>query len=345
MGNSVTQRDHESSGGGLPQGGVYCAGNLVVDVLVRPLESMPEWGSTTWVESIEQHLGGNGAATAYTLGKLGARVRLAGAVGDDEFGQYVLQRLRSAGVDLSEVRVEGGVQTAGTVGVINRQGERLFLHLRGASCTVIPERLSFADARASGCAYFHLASLFHMPKMRQAGAELLAQARQAGLVTSFDTVWDASGRWMDDFAGLCPWIDLLFVNQQEARMLAGSDEPAEVARAFLARGVRRVVLKMAESGCAVLAEGEQFTMPAFEVAMVDSTGAGDCFCGGFLAALGRGFSLRLAADFANAVGALAVGQMGGTEGVKTFAETLEWMAGAKRRDAVAVGGGADGGRG
>lgn len=128
-------------------------------------------------------------------------------------------------------------------------------------------------------------------------------------------------------------------------MLAGSVEPEQVGRAFRSRGVRIVVLKMAERGCAVLGEGEAFTAPAFEVAMAGSTGAGDRFCGGFLAALRRGFSLERAAEFANAVGALAVGQMGGTQEVKTFAETLEWMASAKRRDAVAVGGDADGGRG
>ena len=63
--------------------GVYCAGNIVVDCLVRPVEAMPPWSTTTHVDSISLHLGGNGAATAYAAAMMGVPVRLAGAVGRD----------------------------------------------------------------------------------------------------------------------------------------------------------------------------------------------------------------------------------------------------------------------
>ena len=119
-----------------PSGGIYCAGNICLDILVRPVESMPDWGTTTWVDSIAQYLGGNGAITAFALGKLGAPVRLAGAVGDDAFGDYAMARLASAGVDLSHIRVTPGVQTATTVGLINARSERLFLHVLGSSALV-----------------------------------------------------------------------------------------------------------------------------------------------------------------------------------------------------------------
>ena len=319
-----------SSGSGpFPAGGVYCTGNIVLDILVKPVEALPSWGTTMWVDSIAQHLGGNGAITSYALGKLGAPVRLAGAVGDDAFGEYVLKRLGSAGVDLSDVRVTPGVQTATTVGLINQHGERLFLHVLGASDVMGPEQVSFDPGRMGGFSYFHFASMFHMPRMRAAAADLLVRARQAGLVTSVDTMWDTAGRWMEDFAGICPLIDLLFVNQDEARMLAGSADPGEVGRFFRSRGIRIVILKMADHGCAVGAPGEECLVAAYDAPAVDSTGAGDSFCGGFLAALLRGFSLREAARFANAVAAHCIQQIGGTEGLAGFEETLAWMAGAR----------------
>ena len=305
----------------MPSGGVYCAGNICLDILVRPVESMPPWGTTTWVDSIAQYLGGNGAITAFALGKLGAPVRLAGAVGDDAFGDYVMARLASAGVDLAHVRVTPGVQTATTVGLINPGSERLFLHVLGSSELVEPDQVQFDP----GFSYFHLGSLFHLPKMRHAGVALLGRARAAGLFTSVDTMWDTAGRWMQDFAPLCPLIDCLFVNQDEASMLAGSADPAHVGSFFRSRGTGMVVLKMAAAGCAVFAPGEEFQVPAFPVEAIDSTGAGDSFCGGFLAALRHGYSLREAARFANAVGACSISRLGATEGVLGFEETLAWM--------------------
>ena len=291
------------------------AGNIVVDVLVRPVEGMPPWGTTTMVESIGQHLGGNGANTSYALGKLGARVRLAGSVGDDALGEFALRRLGAAGVDVSEVRVLSGVETASTVGLINGKGERLFLHALGASGEVEPEQLQLEKAASEGFSHFHFASVFNLPKMRAAGPAILERARRAGLKTSADTMWDASGRWMEDFAAFCPRLDCLFLNQDEARMLAGTAEPGTVGRFFRECGVVMVVLKMGERGCFVAAPGEEFTEPAVKATVVDTTGAGDVFCGAFLAGLGRGYELREAAGFANQVAARVVGKVGATEGL------------------------------
>ena len=78
-------------------GEVVVAGNLVEDVVARPVGEIA-WGATAWVESIEHHLGGNGANTSYTLATLGVPVRLRGAVGKDEAGGRVLAMLASAGV-------------------------------------------------------------------------------------------------------------------------------------------------------------------------------------------------------------------------------------------------------
>jgi sugar/nucleoside kinase (ribokinase family) len=157
--------------------------------------------------------------------------------------------------------------------------------------------------------------VFNMPRMRRGGPALLERARAAGLETSVDTMWDTAGKWMEDFAAFCPFIDCLFVNHDEARMLAGSAEPAAVGKFFRSHGVGMTVLKMGERGCAVLAREEEFVVPACKVEAVDTTGAGDSFCGGFLAARGLGRSLREAARLGNAVAAQCIQKIGGTEGL------------------------------
>ena len=108
-------------------------------------------------------------------------------------------------------------------------------------------------------------------------------------------------------------------------MLSGSADPEQAARRMQALGAGDVVIKLGAEGCAVFTPDGVERFPGFEVDVVDTTGAGDCFVGGFLAALSRGAAYPDAARFANAVGALSVQKLGATNGVRTRAETEEWL--------------------
>ena len=303
--------------------GVLCCGNLVLDILVRPVDAFP-WGTTTLVESIEQHLGGNGASTSYTVGKLGVPVRLAGMIGADAFGDALVRKLESAGVD-TRLIARSPAPTATTAVLVNSSGNRMFLHRLGASGEAFSERFEFTPEVTHGMSHFHLASVFGLPRLRPHTADLLRRARDAGLATSVDTQWDTRGRWMEDLAPCLPFTDLLFMNEDEARMLSGSTDPARAAQVMRDRGARVVVVKLGGCGCAVYGPDLAIECPAFKVPVVDTTGAGDCFAGAFLAALLRDRSFADAAKFANAVGALTIQQLGAVEGVRSFEETEQWM--------------------
>ena len=312
-----------------PPRGILCCGNIVIDIMVRPVEQF-QWGTTTWVDTIEQNLGGNGANTSYALGMLGVPVRLLGMVGRDAFGEQALSILQSAGVDLSQV---GRSQAATTASVcpVNAAGDRLFLHRVGSSVEVFPEPIEFTPALVGRASHFHLANPFALPHVRQRAPEYLARARQAGLTTSLDTGWDARGRWIEDIAGCLPHLDLFFMNQDEARMLSGSADPEQAARRMQALGAADVIIKLGAEGCAVFTRDGAARFSGFEVDVLDTTGAGDCFVGGFLAALSRGDAYPEAARFANAVGAMSVQKLGAINGVRTRAETEEWMRAALLR--------------
>jgi len=301
-------------------GGVLCSGNLVLDILVRPVDRLT-WGATTLVESIEQHLGGNGANTSYALAKLGIPTRVLGMVGEDPFGEFVMERLRSAGVDTGGVR-RSRAPTATTVVLVDGRGERLFLHHLGSSAEVWFD--DFAGELGRGLSHYHLASPFGLPRLRPLQPEMLRMARAAGLTTSIDTHWDSTGRWLEDLGPCLPHTDILFMNEDEARMLAGSSDTR-------ALGATTVVLKLSRRGCAVFAPEGETRCPAFEVPVVDTTGAGDCFVGGFLAAVERGASYADAARFANAVAALAIQKLGAVEGVVSYEETEQWLRSASMR--------------
>lgn len=304
--------------------GVLCTGNLAVDTLARPVDRL-QWGATTMVESIEQHLGGNGSNTSYTLGKLGARVRMLGMVGTDGFADYVLGRLGGAGVDTGAIR-RSAAPTAATMVLVDSRGDRLFLHRMGASEHLDFTAEEFAREFAAGFSHYHMATPFALPRLRPRMPEILRQARAAGLTTSIDTHWDYAGRWMEDIRPCLPYTDILFANEDESRMLTGATEPAQSAAILRDSGARVAVLKLSRRGCAVFGEGMAFEYPAFEVPVVDTTGAGDCFVAGFLAARDRGLGYAEAARFANAVGALSIQKLGSVEGVRNWEETEAWMA-------------------
>ncbi|MBZ5592376.1 MAG: carbohydrate kinase family protein [Acidobacteriia bacterium] len=310
--------------------GVLCCGNLVLDILVRPVDRFP-WGTTTLVDAIEQHLGGNGASTSYTLGKLGTPVRLIGMVGQDAFGDVVLSKLAGAGVETAGI-ARSPAPTATTVVLVDSSGNRMFLHRLGASGEAFAKPVEFTPDVTRGMSRFHLASVFGLPKLRPHTADLLRRAREAGLETSVDTQWDTLGRWMQDLAPCLPYTDLLFMNEDEARMLTGASDPARAAGVMQGHGARTVVLKLSGRGCAVFGPGVAIECPAFDVPVVDTTGAGDCFAGAFLAARLRGRSDADAAKFANATGALVIQQLGAVEGVRSYEETEEWMRSARLVD-------------
>jgi len=293
---------------------VVVCGNVVFDILARPVEEV-RWEATTVVENVEQQLGGNAGSTSYTLAKLGAQVSVATLVGRDATAQAVLGWLAGAGVDLDLVQYVDA-PTSIAISLIRRSGERALLYQLGAASQ------DFTPfALPPGATHFHLAAVYRMRHLREIAPRLLRQAKEAGLRTSLDAQWDTEGEWMKVLAPSLPFADYALMNEEEARLLTDCEEPDEAARALRAHGASHVVIKRGARGCWV----DGTAVPGFPVDAVDTTGAGDCFSGGFVAALERGLTIEAAARFANAVGALSVSRIGATAGVLDWDATMRLM--------------------
>lgn len=291
--------------------GVLCCGNVVFDIAVWPVEDV-EWNQTRWVETIDECIGGNGANTSYALATLGVRARLISQVGEDERGDRLIAILARAGVDVSGVAKLHGVHTPATAVLVQSGGARKFYHRPGASRALEPDAITFDG---EGYTHFHLANPFALLKVRDVCGDVMRRAKAAGLTTSIDTGWDSLGRWMKDLAPALPFTDLLFVNDSEEERLGGSE-------AIRAHGVRDIVVKTGPRGCIV----NGVEIPGFRVEAMDSTGAGDCFAGAFLACLHHGLPPEECGRIANAVGAMNVQHLGATTGVRSLEETRAWMA-------------------
>ncbi|MCC2670939.1 MAG: Fructokinase, partial [Armatimonadetes bacterium] len=123
-----------------------------------------------------------------------------------------------------------------------------------------------------------------------------------------------------------PHLDWVMPSEEEAQQLTGRADPAEICAALRALGAGAVVLKLGERGCLYSGEEGLLALPAYEVPVCETTGAGDCFIAGFLHAQLQGWDLERALRFANACGARAVMAVGAVTGMQPAAEIEEWAS-------------------
>lgn len=302
---------------------VTCVGILVADVVGKPIDRMPERGKLTLVDRMELHSGGCAANTGIDLAKLGIRTGIIGKVGEDGFGDFLVNRFASLGIDTSAIARDKTTATSATMVMVQEDGERSFLHYLGANATFTLDDVDFEKIR--GSKILHVAGALVMPSFDgEPTAQLLRQAQQAGIVTALDTVYDARGLWMKQLGPCLPYVDYLVPSYEEARMLTGGlEEPADIAQFLLDAGAKVVGLKLGERGSYVRsADGTAFSTPIFPVNAVDALGAGDAWVAGFLAGLSKDWDLEQCARFAGAVGASCVTALGATTGIRSFEETL-----------------------
>jgi sugar/nucleoside kinase (ribokinase family) len=298
---------------------VVCLGILVADVIARPVDELP-LGAVALMDEVSLHGGGCALNTATGLARLGLSVGVVGKVGEDIFGDFVVGLLDERGLDTGAVLRDPAVPTSATVVLVDRAGERSFLHLPGANGALGAEELP-TDRVFAGRA-LHVAGALVMPALDgPPTAALLAEAQRRGVLTSLDTVYDATGRW-ERVEPCLPHLDLLTVSLSEARGISGEHEPASAAAWFRERGVAEVAVKLGPEGCYVAGADFEGDIPGVPVRAVDGTGAGDAFAAGVLYGRLAGWPLVDAARLGNAAGALATTEVGATEGLLDLEETL-----------------------
>jgi sugar/nucleoside kinase (ribokinase family) len=311
---------------------VACLGILVADVLARPVDRYPGRGQLVLADRMELHTGGCAGNTAVGLSRIGISAGVIGKVGDDGFGDFYLSVMAKEGVDASGIVRDATVNTSSTMVLIHGDGERSFIHYIGANGTLRAEDLSLDQL--TGAKLLHLAGALLMPQLDgEPSARILASAKRRGIITCLDTAWDGTGRWMQTLAPCLEHLDYLLPSIAEARMITGAEKPDEIAQIFLSRGVGVVALKMGEDGCYVAGRGESLRVPAFDVAAIDATGAGDAFAAGFITGIVKGWSLAETARFATAGGALCTLAIGTTAGIRSLEETTRFIASTPLRNA------------
>ncbi|MEU5095144.1 carbohydrate kinase family protein [Streptomyces sp. NPDC020996] len=306
---------------------VVTMGVHVLDVLVRPVEEIPQGQGATLVEDIRLTAAGTAAGTALTLAKLGASVRTAGAIGTDPTGDLLLLLLERAGVDTGLLVRRPDTSTSASVLPIRPNGDRPSLHLLGANITYGLDDVPW-DAVA-GAGHLHLGG----PELIGAdvAARVLAHAKEHGVVTSVDLLAPGELGTFDQIEAVLPYVDHLLPNDDQVLGFSEETDVVTGAKKFLDAGAGAVAVTCGADGALLVTAQGARSVPAFDVDVVDTTGCGDAFSAGYLRGVSLGRPLGEAAVLGSAAAALVAQGLGSDHGDFDLAAADEFAATHKRR--------------
>jgi sugar/nucleoside kinase (ribokinase family) len=284
----------------------------VVDVLVRPVEEIPDGQGGQLVEEIRITPAGSAGGTAITLAKLGAQTHSAGAIGSDALGDVMIDLLARHGVATELLVRRDGVQTSASVLPIRPDGSRPAFHVVGANATY-----SAVDAPWDAIAqstHLHMGAPEFMGG--EEAAKILSFARERSVVTSADLLapGEQAKAIRDWIAPALAHLDYLLPNEEQVMGLTGEEDVARAAQTLVKQGVGCVAATCGERGAVVVDAAETVHVPAFTTDVVDTTGCGDAFSAGFLRGLSVGRSRTESAVLGCAAAALVAQGLGSDHG-------------------------------
>ena len=286
---------------------VFNLGSINID-LVYTVPHFPAPGETLTTLDHQRTLGGKGANQSIALARAGGDVRHIGATNRED--EWLRAEMRGAGVGMSGVQ-DSSLATGHAIVSVSVDGENQILLFPGAN-----HDIDMDDANATldqaGDGDWAL-----LQNETNGGAEFVAAARHRGLKLAYSAApFDA-----EITAGLLPHTDLLIVNEGEAEALA-----AMLGRPATEAGIPHLVITRGGDGADYTGEAGSFHQPAFGVDVVDTTGAGDCFFGYFLAELAVGVAVPQALRLASAAGALHVTRLGAGAVIPDRADVEAFLA-------------------
>lgn len=288
----------------------------------------------------EMNPGGAPANVLIAVAKLGGRCAFIGKVGDDHFGHFLKQTLENNNVDTRGLKCTEQANTTLAFVHLDEKGERSFTFLRNPGADTMLEEHEIEASIIDKGKIFHFGSL-SMTHQPAEGATLKAveYAKHSGKVISYDPNWRPS-LWKDvDTArqkmmlGL-KYADIVKLSEEELKLLTGEADIDRAAQMVFDMGAKLVLVTLGDQGCYYMHSSGRGHVPAYQVKVVDTTGAGDAFLGGVLYNISRMdcpiekmdcHQLERIVRFANATAALCITKRGGIPAMPSLHEVEQLL--------------------
>jgi sugar/nucleoside kinase (ribokinase family) len=288
---------------------VMVIGELNVDLILNNLHDFPEIGKEIIADDMHLALGSSSAIFASNLSTMGTSVAFLGIVGNDNFGNIVLNALNQRQVSTEYIIRHTKYKTGATI-ALNYGENRAMVTFPGAM-----EHLKASDITGQilqECTHLHISSVFLQPGIKYYLRQIFQLARETGLTTSLDTQWDPQEKWDLDLQKILPFVDVFFPNQAELLALTGTRN-VDAALKKISPSHNIVAVKMGREGSLGFRnERKYLAEPFINLEIVDAIGAGDSFNAGFIHKFLQDSELDQCLQFGNLLGAINTTAAGGT---------------------------------
>ncbi len=299
---------------------IVVIGSSNVDLIMK-MDHLPEKGETVTDAEFFQVYGGKGANQAVAAARAGGNVAFISAVGEDAYTPQMVKNYKIDGIDTRFVFEEAGMTSGHALIMIGDQGDNYLSVAPGANYRLTPERIDEALPLIEEAGI--IVMQYEIPEDTIKHVIDLANARNIPVLMNF-----APARNFD--FSYIPKVDILVLNEVEAGFLAqmkveNEQDAEKAAEKLVKQGVEKVIITLGSQGAFVVTKNEKVSVPAFKVDAVDTTAAGDTFCGAYAVANVEGKSPEEALRFASAAAAISVTRMGAQPSAPSRLEIDEFL--------------------
>jgi len=301
---------------------LYCIGGLAVDILLE-IPRFPLPNEKLVVQFAGYQPGGLVANAACSAARLGLKTSWFGLVGDDAHSRMLLDVFSSFGVHTSEVVIKENSPSDFTVILLQPDGERTILVV-----PVLPSPPPLTLNVKNALQNTHVA--YTVPYQRDWFLEFAELVHSCNGKVALD-VEGCLDQYNTDIETVLKHADIVFCSKDGLQIFSHKNQVADGAARILSLGSEMVIATFGEKGARLFTQSTHYSTPAFDVPLVDTTGAGDCFHAACIYGLLSRWDLQRCLDFSSAAAALVVQKLGAREGLPTFDEVKIFLSTNQKR--------------
>lgn len=288
---------------------ILVVGELNIDIILDNIRGFPVIGHEILADNMNVTLGSSSAIFACNIATLGLATSFCGMLGNDVFGNFILDELKKKSVDTKYITVSNELKTGATL-VLNYSEDRA--NVTHCGTMEVFNKSNIPLEKLAQYSHLHFSSYFLQKGIQADITELFKTAKNKGLTTSLDLQWDPDNKWDFPYKDCLPHVDYFLPNESELLLLSGENELDRALEKIGEYG-NIIIVKRGSKGAVAYEKGKFiYAQPFLHQHFADAIGAGDSFNAGFIAKYLEGCSLEDSLKFANLAGAINTTASGGT---------------------------------